>query len=107
MPNAIMKAKSERRRPFIGDQVDECRDVSGLYYILPMQKVININSIKNKKKLQLSFFELTGLFAELGHTERCLGLFAWQRLLQCPSEYHINSADSTLLQFPVYTRRHL
>ena len=40
MPNAVMKAKSERRRPFIGDQVDECRDVSGLYYILPVQKVM-------------------------------------------------------------------
>lgn len=38
MPNAIMKAKSERRRPFIGDQVEECRDVSGLFYILPVQK---------------------------------------------------------------------
>lgn len=34
-----MKAKSERRRPFIGDQLEECRDVSGLYYILPVQKV--------------------------------------------------------------------
>ena len=39
MPNAVMKAMSERRRPFIGDQLDECRDVSGLYYILPVQKV--------------------------------------------------------------------
>lgn len=39
MPNAVMKAKSERRRPFIGDQLDECRDASGLYYILPVQKV--------------------------------------------------------------------
>jgi len=39
MPNAVMKAKSERRRPFIGDQLEECRDVSGLYYILPVQKV--------------------------------------------------------------------
>lgn len=33
-----MKAKSERRRPFIGDQIEECRDVSGLYYILCFQK---------------------------------------------------------------------
>ena len=39
MPNAVMKAKSERRRPFIGDQVEECRDASGLFYILPHQKV--------------------------------------------------------------------
>jgi hypothetical protein len=34
-----MKAKSERRRPFIGDQVEECRDASGLFYLLPFQKV--------------------------------------------------------------------
>lgn len=39
IPNSVMKAKSERRRPFIGDQVEECRDASGLFYILPFQKV--------------------------------------------------------------------
>ncbi|KAI5730354.1 hypothetical protein M8J76_012727 [Diaphorina citri] len=38
VPNCIMKAKSERRRPFIGDQVEDCRDASGLFYILPFQK---------------------------------------------------------------------
>ncbi|KAL1456991.1 hypothetical protein WDU94_001671 [Cyamophila willieti] len=43
VPNCIMKAKSERRRPFIGDQVDECRDASGLFYILPFQKGYLIN----------------------------------------------------------------
>lgn len=34
-----MKAKSERRRPFVGDQLEDCRDASGLFYILPFQKV--------------------------------------------------------------------
>lgn len=34
-----MKAKSERRRTFIGDQVSECRDKSGLYFMLGYQKV--------------------------------------------------------------------
>ena len=34
-----MKAKSERRRPFVGDQLEDCRDASGLFYILPYQKV--------------------------------------------------------------------
>jgi actin-related protein 6 len=29
-----MKAKSEKRRPFIGNQIKECRDISGLFYIL-------------------------------------------------------------------------
>lgn len=43
VPNCIMKAKSERRRPFIGDQVDDCRDASGLFYILPFQKGYLVN----------------------------------------------------------------
>lgn len=38
-----MKAKSERRRPFIGNQIDECRDASGLFYILPFQKGYLVN----------------------------------------------------------------
>lgn len=38
-----MKAKSERRRAFIGGQIDECRDASGLYYILSYQRGYLIN----------------------------------------------------------------
>lgn len=33
-----MKAKSEKRRPFIGNQISECRDISGLFYILSFTK---------------------------------------------------------------------
>lgn len=40
VPNCVMKAKSEKKRLFVGDQIKECRDASGLYYILPYQKVI-------------------------------------------------------------------
>lgn len=40
-----MKAKSEKRRPFIGDQIDECRDASGLFYILAFHKVSVIQCI--------------------------------------------------------------
>lgn len=43
VPNCIMKAKSERRRPFIGDQINECRDASGLFYILCFQKGYLVN----------------------------------------------------------------
>lgn len=43
VPNSVMKAKSERRRPFVGDQVEECRDASGLFYILPFQKGYLVN----------------------------------------------------------------
>jgi len=38
-----MKAKSERRRPFIGNQIEECRDASGLFYMLPFQKGYLVN----------------------------------------------------------------
>jgi actin-related protein 6 len=34
-----MKAKSERRRRFVGYQLEDCRDSSGLFYILPFQEV--------------------------------------------------------------------
>ena len=40
IPNCITKAKSEKRRAFIGDQLDDCRDLSGLCYMLPFQKGI-------------------------------------------------------------------
>lgn len=43
VPNCITKAKSERRRPFIGNQIDECRDVSGLFYILCFQRGYLVN----------------------------------------------------------------
>ncbi|KAJ8974179.1 hypothetical protein NQ317_004856 [Molorchus minor] len=38
IPNCIMKAKSERKRLFIGDQINECRDCSGLYFLLPSER---------------------------------------------------------------------
>lgn len=43
IPNCIMKVKSERRRLFIGDQINDCRDASGLFYILPFQKGYLVN----------------------------------------------------------------
>ncbi|XP_063983997.1 actin-related protein 6 isoform X2 [Diachasmimorpha longicaudata] len=38
-----MKAKSERRRPFIGNQIEDCRDASGLFYMLPYHKGYLVN----------------------------------------------------------------
>lgn len=43
IPNCKMKVKSERQRQYIGDQIDDCKDCSGLYYILPHQKGFLIN----------------------------------------------------------------
>lgn len=33
-----MKVKSEKKRLFIGNQIDECRDLSGLYFLLPCER---------------------------------------------------------------------
>ncbi|KAJ8950169.1 hypothetical protein NQ314_008022 [Rhamnusium bicolor] len=38
LANCIMKAKSERKRLFIGNQINECRDCSGLYFLLPCER---------------------------------------------------------------------
>ncbi|PIK59741.1 putative actin-related protein 6 [Apostichopus japonicus] len=46
--NCIAKAKSERRKQFIGNQYEDCRDLSGLYYLLPFQKIMGENE-KDKK----------------------------------------------------------
>jgi actin-related protein 6 len=43
IPNCITKAKSEKRRAFIGDQIDDCRDLSSLYYLLPFQRGYLVN----------------------------------------------------------------
>lgn len=43
IPNCKMKVKSERQRQYIGDQIDDCKDCSGLYYILPHQKGFILN----------------------------------------------------------------
>jgi len=43
IPNCVTKVKSERRRPFIGDQLDDCKDYSGLFYLLPCQKGYIVN----------------------------------------------------------------
>ncbi|KAL5009609.1 hypothetical protein ScPMuIL_011914 [Solemya velum] len=43
LPNCVTKAKNVRTRIFIGDQIDECKDLSGLYYLLPFQKGYLVN----------------------------------------------------------------
>ena len=37
------RTKSERRRNFIGLQAEECKDLSGLYYLLPFQRGYLVN----------------------------------------------------------------
>ena len=41
VPNCVIKAKTVRNRVYVGDEIDECKDLSGLYYLLAFQKVSN------------------------------------------------------------------
>ena len=43
IPNCVAKVKSERRRLFVGDQLDDCKDCSGLFYILSSFKGYIVN----------------------------------------------------------------
>lgn len=43
VPNCKMKVKSERQRQYVGDQIENCKDCSGLYYLLPHQRGFIIN----------------------------------------------------------------
>ncbi|KAG8181275.1 hypothetical protein JTE90_022213 [Oedothorax gibbosus] len=38
IPNFVAKAKNERRRAFVGSQIEECKDFSGLFYALPFTR---------------------------------------------------------------------
>lgn len=53
IPNCIMKAKSERKRAFIGNQIEECRDASGLFYILCFQRGYLVNWENQVSELKL------------------------------------------------------
>lgn len=59
-----MKAKSERRRPFIGNQIDECRDASGLFYILCFQRGYLVNwDVQVNLQNEIAFMIILFFFA--------------------------------------------
>nr|ACO11440.1 Actin-related protein 6 [Caligus rogercresseyi] len=57
VPNCITKAKSEKRKPFIGDQIEECRDLSSLFYCLSYQKGYLLNWDTQRKVWAYLFSE--------------------------------------------------
>lgn len=71
-----MKAKSERRRPFIGDQIEECRDASGLFYILCFQRGYLVNW-----DVQVGVFLKCSLFWYCRH-------FQWRKFMFSFSKFH-------------------
>lgn len=37
-PNSIMKSKADRKRVFIADEIEECKDHSSIYFSTPAEK---------------------------------------------------------------------
>lgn len=37
-PNYIIKTKTDRKRIFVADEVEECRDHSSLFFLTPAEK---------------------------------------------------------------------
>lgn len=69
IPNCITKAKSEKRRAFVGDQIDDCRDLSSLFFMLPFQKGYLVNWDHQKTVWDYTFgktcFNMFNRFQEL------------------------------------------
>ena len=69
IPNCITKAKSEKRRAFVGDQIDDCRDLSSLFFMLPFQKGYLVNWDHQKTVWDYTFgktcFNLFNRFQDL------------------------------------------
>ncbi|VDK25022.1 unnamed protein product [Anisakis simplex] len=38
IPNCIVKAKNERKRVYIADEIDECKEHSSLFFLIPAEK---------------------------------------------------------------------
>ncbi len=58
VPNCVMKAKNVKTRVFIADQIDDCKDLSGIYYLLPFQKV---SLVFGSCSTLVTFFQTRGL----------------------------------------------
>ncbi|KAL4233379.1 Actin-related protein 6 [Mactra antiquata] len=73
IPNCVSKAKNVRTRIFVGDQIDDCKDLSGLYYLLPFQKGYMVNwevekqvwdYMFGKEKMKVDFNETSIILTE-------------------------------------------
>lgn len=51
IPNCQFRSKTARLKTFTANQIDEIKDPSGLFYILPFQKVIQLYAISSNLNL--------------------------------------------------------
>ena len=96
IPNCITKAKSEKRRAFVGDQIDDCRDLSSLYYMLRYHVHFLIAKLPHLHSLV--YFQLPErIFDQLGPPEDSVGLHVRQKRAQFVSPYDCLDHDRALL----------
>lgn len=38
LPNAIFKTKSDRKRVYVADELEECHDRAALYFVVPFER---------------------------------------------------------------------
>lgn len=72
LPIFAQRSKSERRRNFIGSQLEDCKDYSSLFYLLPFQKGYLVNWDTQRQVWDHTFqevFKLTPSETNLTFTE--------------------------------------
>lgn len=84
-----MKAKSEKRRPFIGNQIEECRDISGIFYILSFTKGKLLKTFTHLYLANLNFLRIHN---KLGSSKKRVRLHLLDRvssqLQRHQTDYH-------------------
>lgn len=89
IPNCQFRSKTSRLKTFTANQLDEIKDPSGLFYILPFQKVREFHLMKSRCCTIAGFYlEVpshsvsgtfsTGLSGQLGRPEESVGPSVWK-----------------------------
>lgn len=84
IPNCQFRSKTSRLKTFTANQLDEIKDPSGLFYILPFQKVREhhyrqIFSVVSELPLSLVTCSVfLGLSCQLGCSEKSVGSPVWK-----------------------------
>lgn len=81
IPNCQFRSKTSRLKTFTANQLDEIKDPSGLFYILPFQKVKSREGeAASAWRQTVSFppFLSSGLPGELGRPEEGVGPPVWK-----------------------------
>lgn len=89
IPNCQFRSKSLRLKTFTANQLDEIKDPSGLFYILPFQKVTFwleimtlLSILSNFVLFKTHLLFILGLSRKLGCATESVGSIVWKRNVQ-------------------------